>query len=127
MTAYAITRALGVDGAPTLDARATWTKATSPALEQVLIALRTQIGSAPAMPELGVDWQRIDKLRTSAPADTETAIKAGLDFLVRAGTIRDLKVSAKVSAARGHVTYTVDFYDVRLAARQTTGALTRSA
>lgn len=124
---YAVTRSLGADGAPTLDARGTWTRATSPALEQVLITLRTQLGSAPAMPSLGVDWARLDKLRTSAQADAETAIKAGLDFLVRAGTIRDLKVSARVSAARGHLTYTVDFVDVLLASRQTTGALTRSA
>ncbi len=124
---YAITRALGSAGAPTLVLRGNWTRATSPALEQVLIALRTQLGSSPAMPSLGVDWARLDKLRTSAQADAETAIKAGLDFLVRAGTIRDLKVSAKVSAARGHLTYTVDFVDVLLASRQTTGALTRSA
>ena len=124
---YAVTRSLGADGAPTLDARGTWTRATSPAMEQVLITLRTQLGSAPAMPSLGVDWTRIDKLRVSAPADAATAIRAGLDFLVRAGTIRDLKVSAKVSAARGHLTYTVDFVDVLLASRQTTGALTRSA
>ena len=98
---YAITRALGSAGAPTLVLRGNWTRATSPALEQVLIALRTQLGSSPAMPSLGVDWARLDKLRTSAQADAETAIKAGLDFLVRAGTIRDLKVSARVSAARG--------------------------
>lgn len=124
---YAITRALGSAGAPTLVLRGNWTRATSPALEQVLIALRTQLGSSPAMPSLGVDWARLDKLRTSAQADAETAIKAGLEFLVRAGTIRDLKVSAKVSAARGHLTYTVDFVDVLLASRQTTGALTRSA
>lgn len=123
---YAVTRRMTA-AQPTLDARGTWDRATSPALAQVLIALCTQLGSSPAMPSLGVDWARLDKLRTSAQADAETAIKAGLDFLVRAGTIRDLKVSAKVSAARGHLTYTVDFVDVLLASRQTTGALTRSA
>lgn len=123
---YAVTRRMTA-AQPTLDARGTWDRATSPALAQVLIALRAQLGSSPAMPSLGVDWARLDKLRTSAQADAETAIKAGLDFLVRAGTIRDLKVSAKVSAARGHLTYTVDFVDVLLASRQTTGALTRSA
>jgi len=124
---YAITRALGSAGAPTLVLRGNWTRATSPALEQVLIALRTQLGSSPAMPSLGVDWARLDKLRTSAQADAETAIKAGLDFLVRAGTIRDLKVSAKVSAARGTLSYAVEFYDVLLSTRQTTGTLTRGA
>ena len=79
------------------------------------------------MPSLGVDWARLDKLRTSAQADAETAIKAGLEFLVRGGTIRDLKVSARVSAARGTLTYAVDFFDVLLSTRQTTGTLTRGA
>jgi len=123
---YAVTRTMPA-AQPTLDTRGTWTRATSPALEQVLLALRTQLGSCPVMPTLGVDWTRIDKLRTSAQADAETAIKAGLDFLVRAGTIRDLKVSAKVSAARGTLSYAVDFFDVLLSTRQTTGTLTRGA
>ena len=123
---YAVTRRMTA-AQPTLDARGTWDRATSPALEQVLITLRTQLGSAPAMPSLGVDWARLDKLRTSAQADAETAIKAGLEFLVRAGTIRDLKVSARVSAARGLLTYAVEFFDVLLSARQTTGTLTRGA
>ena len=46
---------------------------------------------------------------------------------MRAGTIRDLKVSAKVSAARGTLSYAVEFYDVLLSTRQTTGTLTRGA
>jgi hypothetical protein len=124
---YAITRALGSAGAPTLVLRGNWTRATSPALEQVLIVLRTQLGSCPVMPSLGVDWTRIDKLRTSAQADAETAIRAGLDALVRAGTIRDLKVTVRVSAARGLLTYEVGFVDVLLTTRTTTGPLTRGA
>ena len=124
---YAITRRMDPDGGPSIDARGTWTRATSPALEQVLIVLRTQLGACPVMPELGVDWRRVDKLRTSAPADAETAIRAGLASLVRAGTIRDLTVTAKVSAARGLLTYNVGFIDVLLSTRQTTGSLTRGA
>ena len=123
---YAVTRSLPL-AQPTLSARGTWTRATSPALEQVLLVLRTQLGACPVMPSLGVDWTRVDKLRTSAQADAETAIRAGLESLVRAGTIRDLKVSARVSAARGRLTYAVDFFDVLLSTRQTTGTLTRGA
>ena len=123
---YAVTRSLPL-AQPTLSARGTWTRATSPALEQVLLVLRTQLGACPVMPSLGVDWTRVDKLRTSAQADAETAIRAGLESLVRAGTIRDLKVSARVSAARGTLTYAVDFFDVLLSTRQTTGTLTRGA
>lgn len=122
---YAVTRALQPDGGPTLTARGEWTRGASPALEQVLLALRTQLGEAPADPELGVDWRRIDKLRTSAPADAETAIRAGLSRLVRAGTIRDLAVSVRVSAARGTLTYSVEFVDVLLAASRSTGPITR--
>lgn len=126
---YAVTRALGPAGAPSLDARGRWVRAASPALEQVLIVLRTQRGSCPAMPELGVNWRAVDKLRVSAPADAETAIRAALAFLVTAGAIRDLAVSAKVSAARGTLTYEVSFVDALLSTtqRQTTGAVTRPA
>ena len=122
---YAVTRALQPDGGPTLGATGNWARGTSPALEQVLLALRTQLGDAPADPELGVDWRRVDKLRTSAPADAETAIRAGLLRLVRAGTISDLAVTVRVSAARGVLTYSVEFVDVLLASSRSTGTLTR--
>ena len=125
-TPYAVTRTMP-DAQPTLDARGTWDRATSPALEQVLLALRTQLGSCPVMPTLGVDWTRIDKLRTSAAADAETAIRAGLEPLVRAGTVRALDVTVRVSAARGLLTYEVGFVDVLLTTRTTTGPLTRGA
>lgn len=124
-TPYAVTRALGGEGQPTLDARGTWTRATSPALEQVLLVLRTQLGACPVMPELGVDWRRVSTLRTSAQADADAAIRAGLAPLVRAGTIRDVRVDVKVSAARGTLTFAVDFADVLLATRITTGPLVR--
>lgn len=124
---YAITRSLSPNAGPTLDARGAWTRATSPALERVLIALRTQLGSCPVMPTLGVDWRRVDKLRTSARADAEAAIRAGLASLVTDGAIRDLTVDVKVSAARGLLTYTVEFVDVLLATRITTGPQTRGA
>ena len=124
---YAIARALSPNAGPTLDARGAWTRATSPALERVLIALRTQLGACPVMPPLGVDWRHVDKLRTSARADAEAAIRAGLASLVTDGTIRDLAVDVKVSAARGLLTYTVEFVDVLLATRITTGPQTRGA
>lgn len=122
---YAVCRALGAAGQPTLDARGTWARAASPALEMVLILLRTQLGQCLVEPGLGVDWTRVDKLRTSAPADAETVIRAGLAALVRDGTIANLAVTAKVSAARGVLTFTVDFLDVLLNARRTTGPQTR--
>ena len=125
---YAVTRRLTV-AQPTLDARGQWGRAASPALEQVLLVLRTQTGDCPAMPSLGVDWRRIDKLRTSAAADADTAIRAGLMPLVRAGAIRDVVVTVKVSAARGTIVYSVDFFDVLLASPRatTTGLLTVGA
>lgn len=100
-------------------------RAASPALEQVLIVLRTQLGSCTAMPTLGVDWRRIDKLRTSAPADAESAIRAGLASLVRAGTISGLTVTVTVQAAIGRLSYEVAFVDVLLQQRVTTGVLTQ--
>ena len=126
MSVYAITRSLGPAGQPTLTAVGTWTRATSPALEQVLIILRTQLGQCLVLPTLGVDWRRVDKLRTSAPADAETVIRSGLAALVRDGTIANLAVTAKVSAARGVLTFTVDFLDVLLNAQQTTGPQQRA-
>ena len=126
MSVYAITRSLGPAGQPTLNAVGTWTRATSPALEQVLIILRTQLGQCLVLPTLGVDWRRVDKLRTSAPADAETVIRSGLAALVRDGTIANLAVTAKVSAARGVLTFTVDFLDVLLNAQQTTGPQQRA-
>lgn len=124
---YAVTRALGAAGAPTLTTSGAWTRATSPALEQVLIILRTPLGACAVDPTLGVDWQRVDKLRLSAPADAETVIRAGLLRLVRAGTIKDLKVTTKVNAARGLLTYEVDFVDVLLSVRLSTGPQTVGA
>ena len=126
MSVYAITRSLGPAGQPTLNAVGTWTRATSPALEQGLIIHRTQLGQCLVLPTLGVDWRRVDKLRTSAPADAETVIRSGLAALVRDGTIANLAVTAKVSAARGVLTFTVDFLDVLLNAQQTTGPQQRA-
>lgn len=123
---YAVTRTMP-EAQPTLDARGAWVRASSPAKERVLIVLRTQLGSCPVMPTLGVDWTRIDKLRTSAQADAETAIRAGLEPLVRDGSIRALTVTVRVSAARGLLTYEVSFVDVLLSTRTTTGPLTRGA
>ena len=92
----------------------------------MLIILRTQLGQCLVLPTLGVDWRRVDKLRTSAPADAETVIRSGLAALVRDGTIANLAVTAKVSAARGVLTFTVDFLDVLLNAQQTTGPQQRA-
>jgi hypothetical protein len=111
-----VTRALDDTGNPTLDAIGTWSRATSPSGEMVRLALRTQLGACVVDPELGVDWRRIQKLRTSAPADAETAIRAGLARLLRLGLIRDLAVRVKVRAAVGRIDYEVDYRDTSSAA-----------
>ena len=99
-------------GNPSLDAFGAVRMSDSPAREMVLIALRTQLGACPVDPDLGVDWRRVDKLRTSARADAETVIRAGLQRLVRRGDIASLAVVAKVAASTGTLTYTVSFVDV---------------
>lgn len=116
---YAVARKLDpATGQPSLQTSGRWVRATSPALEMVKLCLKTQAGDCPVDPELGVNWRAVNKLRTSAPADAEGAIRAGLGRLVRAGHIRDVKVSAAV--LRGALTYEVSFVDVLLQQRITT-------
>lgn len=113
---YAITRSLDAEtGNPSVStATGAWVRAPSPALVMVLLALRTQLGACPVDAGLGVDWRRIDKLRTTASADAESAIRAGLARLVAAGTITRLAVTVRVFAGVGRVEYEVSFVDARL-------------
>lgn len=117
---YAVTRDLSADtGNPSTDPRTgAWVRASSPATAMVLLALRTPLGTCPVDPGLGVDWRSVDKLRTSAPADAVTAIRAGLARLVSGGWVADLDATAKVRAG-GVLSYSVTFLDVRLATRRT--------
>lgn len=96
-----------------------WVTPRSPALECVLLVLRTQLGSASAQPTLGVDWNAIRKATANAPATARDAIGAGLRRLVEQGTIARLNVSAELGVPiAGQPTtllYEVTFVDTRLA------------
>ena len=96
------------------DTRNTWLLAPSPATELVVIALRTQLGSCPVMPSLGVDWDSVNKLSTDAPARAEAAVRAGLKRYIDAGQIADLKVRVDVYPARNLIAFDVSFVDTRL-------------
>lgn len=119
MRSYAFTRSRNaLDGDVLVDsATSRWVEATSPARELVLIRLRTPLGSMLCAPTLGVDWSRVQTLRTDAPATARQAIEAGLAPLVRAGVISDLGVVVEVDPARGRLLYEVSFVDVRLRPR----------
>lgn len=99
------------------DATSTFAESPSPALEQVLLALRTPLGSCRARPAFGTPWSRVDKLRATAATDAQSAIREGLAFAVRSGAIRDLRVSVEADADTGRLAYNVDFFDVRLGRR----------
>lgn len=94
--------------------RNTWRLAESPATERVVIALRTQLGSCPTMPDLGVDWASVSKLSTDAPARADAAVRAGLRRYVDTGAITDLTVRVDVFPARNRMEYDVSFFDPRL-------------
>lgn len=116
---YAVTRARsGVAGEVQWETtRNTWKRSASPATELVTIAMRTQRGSCPVDPDLGVDWAAVDKLRTDAPARAEAAIRAGLARYVSARQISDLAVRVDVYPARGMIAFDVSFVDVQLSAQ----------
>ena len=113
---YAATRARsGLTGDVLFDdRRGTWKLAASPATEMVLIILRTTLGKCLVRPTLGVDWSRVNKLRTDAPATAQAAVNAALAPLVRDGFIRDPQVTARVFSSRGLLELDVSFIDVRL-------------
>ena len=96
-----------------------WVTPRSPALECVLLVLRSQLGSASAQPTLGVDWNAIRKASNSAPAAARDAISAGLRRLVEQGTISRLSVSAELGVPLvgqpSTLLYEVTFVDTRLA------------
>lgn len=114
---YAVTRARsGVDCEVQWDAaRNSWRRSESPATELVTIALSCQRGACPTDPDLGVDWDAVDKLRTDAPATARAAILAGLKRYSDAGQIRDVVVEVEVYSARGLLAFDVSFVDVQLA------------
>lgn len=95
------------------EATGQWPGASSPALESVLFALRTQLGSALCAPGIGVDWAKLDKVTPNAEALAEQLITAGLRRYVTSGAIADLKVTARIDAAN-RLLYAVVFKDVRL-------------
>lgn len=94
--------------------RNTWLLAESPATELVVIALRTQLGACPVMPDLGVDWNSVNKLATDAPARADAAVRAGLKRYVDSGAIADLKLRVDVFPARNRIEFDVSFIDTRL-------------
>lgn len=115
------------------DATGMWVEAPSPATECVLLALRTQLGSAAAQPGLGVDWAAIRKATTNAPATARITITRGLQGLVTRGVIAGLNVTVAVDGIPGDGTlatggarllYSVSFVDVRLAADRPGGVTT---
>lgn len=113
---YAIAESIsGATGEVQWDAtRNAWREAESPATELVVIALRTQLGSCPVMPDLGVDWASVNKLSTDAPARAEAAVRAGLRRYVDAGQITNLTVRVDVFPARNRMDYDVSFIDPKL-------------
>lgn len=96
--------------------RNTWERAESPVAERVRFVLATPRGECLVDPELGVDWRRVDLLRTDAVATAEASIRAALKGLVDAQEIRDVAVRVDVFPARGLIAYDVSFVDVKLKA-----------
>ena len=67
----------------------------------VLLILRTQRGRCLVDPDMGVDWAKVDKLRTDASATANAIITAALAPLVSDGKISELAVRAgRVPGAR---------------------------
>lgn len=106
---------LGDDGDLDLTEAGELVEATSPAHAQVALVLRTQRGSCPLDPTLGIDWARLDKAAPNAPAVLAGLIREGLAPLVADGTLRDLSVTA-ASPARGRLTFAVTYVDAVTAA-----------
>ncbi len=119
---YAITRARSPVTGEVLfdDRRATWRVAPSPATEVVLIILRTPRGSCLVDPTRGVDYSRINKLRTDAPATARAAVTEALQSVVTAGLIRDVRVEARVFASSSRLELDVSFVDVQLRTNERT-------
>lgn len=89
----------------------------SPALEIVLLTLRTPLGSALADPLFGTDWDRVAKLGTRAEADVRAVIEAALAPQIARQVLRDLVVRSE-EGPQGRMLYEVDFVDVRLGQRR---------
>lgn len=87
----------------------------SPAMESVLLTLRTTLGSCLAVPEFGTDWDRCQKLR--GVAEAQAVLLAGLRPLESAGMIRDPEAHAE-EGDQGRLLYEVSFVDVRAALRR---------
>lgn len=116
---YAVTRARDVNSEVKWDdTRNTWKRAASPAAEMVLLILRTQRGRCLVDPDMGVDWAKVDKLRTDASATANAIIAAVLAPLVSDGKISELAVRADVYPARGMIAFDVSFVDVQLRTRE---------
>ena len=116
---YAVTRARDVNSEVKWDdTRNTWKRASSPAAEMVLLILRTQRGRCLVDPDMGVDWAKVDKLRTDASATANAIIAAVLAPLVSDGKISELAVRADVYPARGMIAFDVSFVDVQLRTRE---------
>ena len=96
-----------------------WRASTSPMVEVVAMALRTQRGACLVDPELGVDWSAIRKLGAGAVATAKAAITKALARHVRAGEITNVLVECEADVARGLLVYSVKFIDPRLSRRVT--------
>lgn len=88
----------------------------SPAMESVLLTLRTTLGASLAAPEFGTDWDRLKKLR--GPAEAQAVLLAGLRPLESAGVIRAPQARAE-EGDQGRLLYEVSFHDVRAAVPRT--------
>lgn len=87
----------------------TWV-AGSPGVEVVVRTLRTVKGSFQPDPELGVEYNLVDRVRPNAAATLVTVLEKALAFAVREGTIEDLTVRA---AAGSQLRADVAFVDPR--------------
>lgn len=87
----------------------------SPAMEAVVLTLRTTLGSCLAAPEFGADWDRLQKLRGTAEA--EAVLLAALRPLETAGVIRESQARAE-EGDQGRLLYEVSFVDVRASQRR---------
>lgn len=120
MSAYAYTRQLTAAGDWSFSGDA-FDASPAPALEIVLLTLRTWKGRALAVPTFGTDWSRVNKLGTNALADASGVLSDALVPLVRRGVIADLKLNVEVDATRGVLVFDVDFYDPEARKRRSTG------
>lgn len=96
--------------------RNTWERAASPVTERVRFVLATPRGECLFDPTLGVDWRRVDRLRTDAGTTAEASIRAALKPFVDTQEIRDVAVRVDVFPVRGLIAFEVEFVDTKLKA-----------